>query len=102
MKINSTPKINNTLGVVLFVGRSKCAYSRKIKNLLKKKSKKFFYLESTKRDERIDDKYLNLDYDYIFCFRSFYILRKNILKKVRKSAINFHPGPPEYRVCPRS
>ena len=25
------------------------------------------------------------------------ILKNNILKKVKKAAINFHPGPPEYR-----
>ena len=86
-----------TLGVVLFVGRSKCQYSKKIKNLLKKKSKKLYYFESNKIGEKINNEYLKLNYDYIFCFRSFYILKKNILKKVKKAAINFHPGPPEYR-----
>ena len=86
-----------TLGVVLFMGRSKCPYSKKIKNLLKKKSKKLYYFESNKIGEKINNEYLKLNYDYIFCFRSFYILKKNILKKVKKAAINFHPGPPEYR-----
>ena len=86
-----------TLGVVLFMGRSKCPYSKKIKNLLKKKSKKLYYFESNNINEKINNKYLKLNYDYIFCFRSFYILKKNILKKVKKAAINFHPGPPEYR-----
>jgi len=86
-----------TLGIVLFMGRSKCPYSKKIKNLLKKKSKKLYYFESNKIGEAINNKYLKLNYDYIFCFRSFYILKKNILKKVKKAAINFHPGPPEYR-----
>ena len=84
------------LGVVLFMGRNKCPYSKKIKNLLKKKSKKLYYFESNKIGEKINNKYLKLNYDYIFCFRSFYILKKNILKKVKKAAINFHPGPPEY------
>ena len=86
-----------TLGIVLFMGRCKCSYSKKIKNLLKKKSKKLYYFESNKIGEKINKKYLKLNYDYIFCFRSFYILKKNILKKVKKAAINFHPGPPEYR-----
>ena len=85
------------LGVVLFIGRSKCQYTKKIKNLLKKKSKKFYYFESNKIGEKINNKYLKPNYDYIFCFRSFYILKKNILKKVKKAAINFHAGPPEYR-----
>jgi methionyl-tRNA formyltransferase len=86
-----------TLGVVLFMGRKKCPYSKKIKDLLKKRSKKLYYFESNKIGEKINNKYLKLNYDYIFCFRSFYILKKKILKKVKKAAINFHPGPPEYR-----
>ena len=87
----------NGLGVVLFMGRSGCFYSKKIKKLLEKNSKKFYYFESNKIFEKIDKKYLKLNYDYIFCFRSFHILKNNILKKVNKAAINFHPGPPEYR-----
>jgi len=88
---------NTTLGIVLFMGRSRCSYSKKIKNLLKNKSKKLYYFESKKFGEKINKKYLKLNYDYIFCFRNFCILKKNILKKVKKSAINFHPGLPEYR-----
>ena len=87
----------DSLGVVLFMGRSGCFYSKKIKKLLEKNSKKFYYFESNKIFEKIDKKYLKLNYDYIFCFRSFHILKNNILKKVNKAAINFHPGPPEYR-----
>ena len=87
----------NSLGVVLFMGRNDCSYSDRIKKLLKKSSKKFYYFESSRIGEKINKKYLKLNYDYIFCFRSFYILKKNILKKVNKAAINFHPGPPEYR-----
>ena len=79
------------------MGRSRCSYSKKIKNFLKNKSKKFYYFESKKFGEKINKKYLKLNYDYIFCFRSFYILKNNILKKVNNAAINFHPGPPEYR-----
>ena len=55
-----------TLGVVLFMGRSKCPYSKRIKNLLKKKSKKLYYFESNKIGEKINNEYLKLNYDYIF------------------------------------
>ena len=96
MIVKYSTKIDG-LGVVLFMGRSGCFYSKKIKKFLEKNSKKFYYFESNKIGEKIDKKYLKLNYDYIFCFRSFYILKKNILKKVNKAAINFHPGPPEYR-----
>ena len=89
--------MKNKLGNVLLMGRKGCPYSKKLQKLLKKKSKKLYYFESKKIGEKIDHKYIKLNYNYIFCFRSFYILRKNILKKVKKSAINFHPGPPEYR-----
>lgn len=86
-----------SLGIVLFMGRKDCSYSAKIRKLLQKNSNKFYYFESTKIGEKIHKKYLKLNYDYIFCFRSFYVLKNNILKKVKKAAINFHPGPPEYR-----
>ena len=36
-------------------------------------------------------------YSYIICFRSFYILKKNLIEKCKMAPINFHPGPPEYR-----
>ena len=87
----------DSLGIVLFMGRNGCSYSKRIKKLLEKSSKKFYYFESSRIGEKINKKYLKLNYDYIFCFRSFYILKNNILKKVNKAAINFHPGPPEYR-----
>ncbi len=96
MKLNCRSEIDN-LGIVLFMGRSGCFYSKKIRKLLEKSSKKFYYFESNKIGEKIYKKYLKLNYDYIFCFRNFYILKNNILKKVNKAAINFHPGPPEYR-----
>ena len=95
MKSTYRPE-TDSLGVVLFMGRNGCPYSNKIKKLLKKNSKKFYYFESSRIGEKINKKYLKINYDYIFCFRSFYILKNNILKKVNNAAINFHPGPPEY------
>jgi len=87
----------NKIGIVLFMGRNGCFYSKKIRKLLEKSSKKFYYFKSNKIGEKIHKKYLKLNYDYIFCFRSLCILKNNILKKVNKAAINFHPGPTEYR-----
>ena len=87
----------DSLGVVLFIGRNGCSYSKRIKKLLEKSSKKFYYFESSRIGEKINKKYLKLNYDYIFCFRSFYILKKNLIEKCKMAPINFHPGPPEYR-----
>ena len=89
--------LKKKLGIVLYFGRKNCKFSNKIKNFINKKSQKFYYVESSKMKEKIPKKFFKITYDYIFCFRSFYILKKNLLQKVRKAAINFHPSPPEYR-----
>ena len=85
------------LGVVLYCGRKDCVFSKKIKKFIKRYSNKFYYLESNKIGEKVPRKFYRYKYDYIFCFRSFYIITKKLLKKVRKAPINFHPSPPEFR-----
>ena len=35
--------------------------------------------------------------DYIICFRSFFILKNDLITRAAKAAVNFHPGPPNYR-----
>jgi methionyl-tRNA formyltransferase len=35
--------------------------------------------------------------DYVFCFKADLVLTAELLSRVRKSAINFHPCPPRYR-----
>ena len=35
--------------------------------------------------------------DLIVCFRSHFILPQSLIEKARIAAINFHPGPPNYR-----
>ena len=86
------------LGNVLFFGRKDCVYSKKVKSFLKKKRKNFYYLQSNFFGEKINiSKFNKINFDYIFCFRSYYILKKEFLKKCKKAAINFHPGTPKYR-----
>ena len=81
---------------VLFFGKTNCKYSLKIKNFLKKKIKKVDVIISDKEKKISINKYLKKNYDFIFCFRSKFILRKNLLKK-SKFSINFHPSLPKYR-----
>ncbi len=86
------------LGKVLFFGRKNCSYSKKLKIYLKGRCRKFSYVESSFVGEKISvSKFNEKNFDYIFCFRSFYILKKNLLNKCKKAAINFHPGTPKYR-----
>ena len=83
---------------ILFFGRKGCRRSAILFQYLKKKSNtKVTLIQSNFLGETLNIKRLDNNYDYIFCFRSFYILRKNVLDKINFAAINFHPGPPEYR-----
>jgi|TARA_B100000959_G_C14878743_1_gene581585 methionyl-tRNA formyltransferase len=86
------------LGSVLFFGRKNCSYSYKIRKFLKSKSKKFYYVESSFLGEKLDiTKFERMNFNYIFCFRSFYILKKKLINNCKIAAINFHPGTPKYR-----
>lgn len=81
----------------LFFGRAECVYSKKIYLQLKK----FFYqvdvFWSKNSEFKPNNKILNWSGEYIFSFRSKYIIKQSLLKRASNLAINFHPGPPEYR-----
>ena len=86
------------LGSVLFFGRKNCKYSDKLKKFLKQNSKIFRYKESEYINKKLEQStLLKLKIDHIFCFRSFFILSKSLIKNTKYGAINFHPGPPNYR-----
>ena len=88
----------NMFNSVLFFGRKNCNHSNHIKKILKNKSKNFYFIESSKTNQKINlDKFKDINFDYIFSFRSFYILKKDLLSKCKIAAINFHPGSPEFR-----
>ena len=83
---------------VLFFGRHNCIYSQKIYVFLKKNFNKVTFVKSKKIGEKLNEnnKLLRKNFDYIFSFRSYYVLDK-ILSKVNLYAINFHPCTPKYR-----
>ena len=82
---------------VLFFGRHNCIYSQNIYDFLKKNFYKVTFIKSIKLGEKLDENkdIFKKNFDYIFCFRSFYILDK-ILSRVNLFAINFHPCTPKY------
>lgn len=82
---------------ILFFGRYNCHNTLKILKFLKLKSKKVIFYKSKKVGEILKIKKGDLKCDYIFCFRSYFILRKKHIDAPKFAAINFHPGPPEYR-----
>ena len=78
--------------------RKNCKYSEKLIIFLKKYTKNLYLVEN-ENNKAIKNikKIKKRKYDYIFCFRSFYILKKDLISKAKIAAINFHPGPPNYR-----
>ena len=81
---------------ILFFGRSKCEASEKIFSQMHRNGFDVTYVKSKHRGERLPEDIQRWDGDYIFCFRSLFILPDSLLKKARIAAINFHPAPPEY------
>ena len=83
---------------ILFIGKKSDKYSIKYYLYLKKT---FRYVSviynSLTNHKQIKRRIKSWEGDYIFCFRSNYLLKKNEIKKASKNVINFHPGPPEYR-----
>ena len=80
----------------LFFAREGDVYSLEIYRLLKLNFKLVKPIWSKTYNEKVD--FNNLEKcDYIFCFRSYFILKKKTLNKAKIAAINFHPSTPEYR-----
>jgi len=81
---------------ILFLGRYRDFRSRKLLQLLKKKFLEVSVIWSKNPKQKFPKKYKKWVCDYIICYRSYFILKKNTIKRA-KFAINFHPGNPKYR-----
>jgi methionyl-tRNA formyltransferase len=94
MKKLSTKKFKS----ILLFCKHNCKYSNKVKKFLEENTERLVCVYSKKINEKINiNKIIKYKYDYIFCFRSYYILRNSFLKKIKSVKINFHPGLPQYR-----
>jgi len=81
---------------ILLMLRKSDPFSKKLANYIKKKFNGTKIIWSSKPSER-NKIPASLKVDFIFAFRSYYILNKKDLLKTKFSAINFHPGPPNFR-----
>jgi len=81
---------------ILLMLRKSDPFSKKLANYIKKKFKGTMIIWSSKPREK-NKIPSNLRVDFIFAFRSYYILNKKDLLKTKFAAINFHPGPPNFR-----
>ena len=89
---------------ILFFGRQNDEVSKKILINLKKTSNKLVFFLSNNKSNYIPQKFKKIkkkQFDYLISYRSYIIFNENLLKKIKKFSINFHPGPPNYRgtVC---
>jgi methionyl-tRNA formyltransferase len=82
---------------ILFFGKKNCTFSRKVLYELKRNSKNIKCIYSKNPKAKLSKKILRWKGDYIICFRSYFILPNILIKKASVAAINFHPGPPNYR-----
>lgn len=81
---------------VLFFGRTGCEKTQSIVEFLSSKGFETTIVYSSGRDEILPEHVYSWSGEYIFCFRSLYILPRKIIDSASIAAINFHPGPPEY------
>lgn len=82
---------------ILYFGREGCDFSLKIERRLKRFSSEVVVVRSQRRFEQIPSFVDRWKGDLIICFRSHYILTQKIISSAKIAAINFHPGPPNYR-----
>ncbi|MDU9021009.1 formyltransferase family protein [Pseudomonas corrugata] len=93
---HSTQNENKEKIKVLFFGRSKCEATDKAIKFLNRIDFEVTIVKSNGRGESLPE---DIDWwtgDYIFCFRSLFVLPKRILDRAKIAAINFHPGSVEY------
>lgn len=88
--------ITKPLGKVLYFGGHNCEYSLQVAEYLTDYAEKIDIIYSAQRNDPLPSKVSDWEGDYIVCFRSYHILKKNLLDKAKIAAINFHPGSPKY------
>jgi len=83
-------------GSVLFFGRNGCDYSNRALSHFKQIGFDVTEVLSRQRTDTLPEDIHCWEGDYIFCFRSYFIIPKSLLDRARIAAINFHPAPTEY------
>ena len=96
MTINNDLKVSENPVRVLFFGRSGCKATENALTLLKTLRCEITFVKSKGRGEALPGDIGQWDGDYIFCFRSLFVLPKYLIDKAKIGAVNFHPAPVEY------
>lgn len=80
----------------LFLGRHNCDFSKKACEHLAHLGFAVETVFSKSRGEPMPGEIASWSGDYIFCFRSYFVLAKSYIDRAAIAAINFHPAPVEY------
>lgn len=96
MAINNGLKVSESPVRVLFFGRSGCEGTSKALSLLKTLGCEITFVKSKVRGEALPEDISYWEGDYIFCFRSLFVLPKYLIERAKIAAVNFHPAPVEY------
>ena len=81
----------------LLLSRKGCNYSKLLeKNLSDFGFELVTHQSSNCRGKKLPPDILKWKGDYIFSFRSLYIVPSSLLSRASIASINFHPGPPDY------
>ncbi|MDP3138733.1 MAG: formyltransferase family protein [Burkholderiaceae bacterium] len=83
-------------GRVLFFGRHDCDATQAALARLRSLGFEVSFVTSKGRGESLPAQVGAWAGDYIFCFRSLFVLPRRVLDKAGTAAINFHPAPTEY------
>ncbi len=81
---------------IVLLLRKKDPFSIKLGNFIKNRFVNTRIIWSSKTGEK-NKMPNNLKSNFIFCYRSYYILKKINIKNSKFPPINFHPGPPNFR-----
>ncbi len=96
INLQNNQQISEHCSEILFFGRAQCEATLKALNFLTRMGFNVSSVFSNYRGEALPEDMSWWTGDYIFCFRSMFILPKSLINKAKIAAINFHPGSPEY------
>jgi methionyl-tRNA formyltransferase len=88
---NSAEKVR-----ALFFGKHGCDFSKRAYEFLVHLKFEVSSVLSRSRREPLPEDIRSWQGDYIFCFRSYFVLPKSLIDRAKIAALNFHPAPPEY------
>ena len=80
-----------------FFARAGCSYSAAAHSFLKAMNFQIDVVISQTAGEALPPQVHGWRGDWIFCFRSYFILPQTIIDAAEQGAINFHPAPTNYR-----